>query len=91
MLLPFLASKTNEIHVNTSITVKVLGGISFHIMAANMKHQKDTHAFPMFFFVLQSKQILAYSDLLPNISLAVGQSSVNISLHFTLVIYPLND
>ena len=31
----FLASKTYEIHENTFITVKVLGGISFHVMAEN--------------------------------------------------------
>ena len=44
----FLASKTYEIHVNASITVKALGGISFHVMAKNWKHLKDTLAFSCF-------------------------------------------
>ena len=32
----FLASKTHEILVNTSITVKVFGGISLYIMAEKL-------------------------------------------------------
>ena len=31
----FFASKAYKIRVNASITVKVLGGISFHVMAEN--------------------------------------------------------
>ena len=31
-----------------SITVKVLGGISFHVMAENWKHLKDTLTFSSF-------------------------------------------
>ena len=42
MLCCFLASKTYEMHVNASIKVKVLGGVSFHVMAENWKHLKDT-------------------------------------------------
>ena len=40
----FSASKTHEIDVNAPITVKVLGRISFHAMAENWKHLKDTFA-----------------------------------------------
>ena len=41
----FFASKTYEIHVNAIITVEVFGRISFHVMAENWKHLKDTLAF----------------------------------------------
>ena len=37
-----------EIHVNASVTVKVLAGISFHVMAEIWKHLKDTLAFSSF-------------------------------------------
>ena len=46
----FFALKTNEIHVNASITVKVLGGISFHVMA-DWENLKDKLAFLPFFTV----------------------------------------
>ena len=41
----FSHKKPHEIHVNASMTVKILGGISFHVMAENWKHLKDTLAF----------------------------------------------
>ena len=44
----FLTSKTREILKNASITVKVLGGISFHVMAENWKHLTDTVTFSSF-------------------------------------------
>ena len=44
----FLASKTYEIHVNASITDKVIGGISFHVIGENLKHLKDTLEFTSF-------------------------------------------
>ena len=49
--LRFLASKTHEIYVNTSITVKVLGGISFHVVVENWQHLKGTLAFSSFLCV----------------------------------------
>ena len=55
MLRRFLESKTQEIHVNT---VNVLGGISFHVMAENRKHLKDTLAFSSFLIVIESKENL---------------------------------
>ena len=39
--------QNQEIHVNDSFTVRVLGGI-FHVMAENWKHLKDTLAFSSF-------------------------------------------
>ena len=47
MLCHLFASKTYEIHVNAIITVKVLGRISFHVMAEKWKHLKDTLAFSL--------------------------------------------
>ena len=44
----FSRVKIHEIHLNASITVKVLGGISFHVMAENWKQLKDTLAFSSF-------------------------------------------
>ena len=64
--------KKKTYEINAFITVKVFGGISFHVMAENWQYLKDTLA-----FLLESKLT---SDLLPNISLVVGQSSVHISL-----------
>ena len=43
-----LASKTYEILVNAFITVKLLGGIPFHIIAENWKHLKGKLAFSSF-------------------------------------------
>ena len=40
--------KTYEIHVNASITVKELGGISVHVVAVNWQLLKDTLAFSSF-------------------------------------------
>ena len=40
--------KTHEIHVNAPVTVKILGGISFHVMVQNWKYLKDTLAFQSF-------------------------------------------
>ena len=84
-------SKTQEIHVNASITFKVFGGIYFDVMTENWKHLKDPLAFSSFFVYWNRNRILLTSDLLPNISqiesqsfsntsLVVGQSSMNISL-----------
>ena len=43
--------KTYEIHVNAFIAVKVLGGISFHVLAENWKHLKDALVFHPFMCV----------------------------------------
>ena len=43
----FLASKAYEKHVNPSIKVKDIGGISVHV-AENWKHLKDSFAFSSF-------------------------------------------
>ena len=51
MLRRFLASQTFEIHVNASITVKLFGEISFHVMVENWKHLKDTLVISSFLFV----------------------------------------
>ena len=63
-----------------SIKVKVLGRISFRVMVENWKHLKDTLAFSLFLVCSNRNRILLTSDLLPNISLVVGQFSVNILL-----------
>ena len=44
----FSRIKSYKIHVNGSITVKVLGGISFHVMAKNGIHLNDTVEFSSF-------------------------------------------
>ena len=44
----FLGSKTYGIHVNASITVKVLGGISVNVIAGKWQYLKDTFAFLSF-------------------------------------------
>ena len=80
MLHCFRASKAYEIHVNASITAIVLGGISFHVMAENWQHLKDTLSFSPFLMCKNRNIVMLTSDLLPNISLVVGQLSVNISL-----------
>ena len=59
-------SQTLEIHVNATIKVKILGGISFHVMAENWKHLKDILAFSSFLVCWNRNRILLTSDLLPN-------------------------
>ena len=49
-------------------------------MAEIWKRLKDTLAFSSFVVCLNRNTVLLTKDLLPNISLVVGQSSVNISL-----------
>ena len=44
----FSRIKTYKILINAPITVNVLGGISFHVMAEKGKHLKDTLAFSFF-------------------------------------------
>ena len=58
---------------------KSFGRISFHVMTENWQHLKATLAFSLFLCV-RIEIVLLTSDLLPNISLVVGLSSVNISL-----------
>ena len=48
-------------------------------MAGNWKHLKDALAFSSFLVCWNLKRVLLTSDLLPNISPVVDQSSVNIS------------
>ena len=48
----FFRITTYKVHVNTSVTVKDLGGISNHVMAENWQLLKDTLAFLSF---LESK------------------------------------
>ena len=77
----FLAPKAYEMHVIATITVKDLGRTSFHLMAENWQFLKDT--LYLLFFVSVGwirNRVLLISDLCPNISLVVGQSSVNILL-----------
>ena len=78
----FLRSKSYETDLNVSFTikVKVLGRISFHVMAENGKHVKDTLAFSVFFVCSNRNKVLLTSDLLPIISPVVCQLSVNILL-----------
>ena len=52
----------------------------FHVMAENWKHLKDTLACSSFLVCENQNRILLTNDLLRNIFLVVGQSSVNISL-----------
>ena len=47
-LTSFLASTSYETHVNASIIVKVLSGISFHEMSENLSNLKDTLEFSWF-------------------------------------------
>ena len=51
-----------------------------YVMAENWQLLKDTLAFSSFLVCWNRNRVLLTSDLLPNISLVVGQSSVNISL-----------
>ena len=44
----FSRIKTYKIHVNASITVKVLGSMSLHVMAEKGKGLKKTLAFSFF-------------------------------------------
>ena len=55
---PFSYIKTFEIHVhvNASVRVKVLDGMSFNVMAEVWKHLKDTHAFRRFLCVRIEKE-----------------------------------
>ena len=57
-------------------------------MAENWKQLKDTLAFSHFLCVGIEIGVLLTSDLLPNISLVVRQSSKNVSLVFMLVVCP---
>ena len=54
----------------------------FHVMAENWKHLKDAIAFSSFLTCMckNRNRFLLTSDLLPNLSMVVGQSSVGISL-----------
>ena len=44
----FSRIKTYEIHVNASVTVKVLSGSPFHVMSESLKHLKDRLAYTSF-------------------------------------------
>ena len=50
----FLATKTYEIHVNASSTVKVLRGGGGGLVSCIWKHLKDTFAFLVVYRVLES-------------------------------------
>ena len=65
-------TKSYEIHVNVSITIKVLGGVSFHVTVINWQQLKDTLGFSSFLGCLNQNRILLTRDLLPNISLVIG-------------------
>ena len=54
----FSRIKTYKIHVNASITFKVLGEISLYVMAENWKHLKDILEFSSF-LLLELKKNLA--------------------------------
>ena len=71
-------SRIKNLHVNASMAVKILGGICVHALAKIWKHLKDTLAFLSFIVCKNRNRVLLTSDLLPNISLAVGRSSGNI-------------
>ena len=51
----FLPSETYEIHVNASITVKVLDSICFRVMVENWRPLKGTLGFLFFSCVLELK------------------------------------
>ena len=56
------------------------GGISIHVVADSWQSLKDTLAISSFLVCWnQYTRVLLTSDLLPNISLVVGQLSVNMS------------
>ena len=79
MYVVFSHKKTDEIDVNVCITVRVLCGISFHVMAKNRKQLRIHWPFCLFGCKNRNKVLLT-SCLLPNASLVVvGQLSVNIS------------
>ena len=61
--------RQNKHNRTASVTLKILGGISFHVLAENWKHLKDTLAFSSFLVCKNRNRILLTSDLLPNISL----------------------
>ena len=67
-----ISQKSYEIHVNVSITIKVLGGVSFHVTVINWQQLKDTLGFSSFLGCLNQNRILLTRDLLPNISLVIG-------------------
>ena len=54
--------------------------ISFCVLAENWNHLKDTLLFLVILIWKNLNRVLLTSDLLPNISLVVGQLSVNVSL-----------
>lgn len=73
----FLSQNLNQsIQARESITGKILV-VFLHVMVENLSNLKDTLAFFVISSVLEFKKILSYCDLLPNISLVVGQSSDN--------------
>ena len=51
-------------------------------MAENWKHLKETPEFSLFHVYKNLNRVLLTSDLLSNISMVVGQLSVDISLAF---------
>ena len=51
--------RTYEIHINASIIVKVLGGISFHVMAEKLAASEGYTCLFVVSCVLESTQILA--------------------------------
>ena len=84
----FSCFKSYGIHVNASITVKVRGRISFHVMAEIWKHLKDTLA--LRFFCIRIEKGLAYEGfvahyisgrwtVISDISLALRARDISIS------------
>ena len=72
--------KNCDIHVNASITVGVIGGISFYVMVENWSYLKYTLAFSLCFVCQSGNRGLLISDVLP--------SSCQC---FALIIYRLHD
>ena len=72
-------------HLNAAITVTALGGISLDVMAENWGPLKDT----LDFLSYRIEIVLLTSDLLPNISLVVGQSSSRFALNLTTDLQPV--
>ena len=69
------SAKLYDIHVNASVSVKVFGEISVHVMVEKWQNLKDTLVFLSFLCVrieIESCQQV--------ICCPIGQSSVNISL-----------
>lgn len=73
----FTAQAITEYMYTSLLESMFLEGI--HVMAIIRKHLKDTVGFSSFLVCDKQNKVSIIRDLLPSISLAVGQSPMNIS------------